>query len=229
MLIILALLPTLVLLLFFYLKDKYEKEPIKTLAKVFLIGMLIIFPVLMMELFLIKIKPSGPKIWDAFYMAVIVAGFSEEIIKYLSLRFYIWKNVDFNEMYDGIIYGVFLSLGFATVENVLYVIEGGMTTALMRIVTAVPSHALFGTVMGYYLGKAKFLTHSKRKNLLFAWVTPVILHGVYDFIIMAGYSLLTLLLFPFMIYLWRRGLKHTAELIVYSPFSRHTKDNVRNF
>ncbi len=228
MLIFLALLPTLLLLLLFYLKDKYEKEPIKTLLKVFGIGMLTILPVLALELWLIKIKPNGPQLWDAFYMAVIVAGFSEEIIKYVSLRFYIWKNVDFNEMYDGIIYGVFLSLGFATVENVLYVVEGGMSTALMRILTAVPAHALFGTVMGYYLGKAKFLPHSKTKHLFYAWFTPVLLHGVYDFIIMVGYSILTLLLVPFMIYLWRRGLKHTAELIVQSPFRRRRNSIVSN-
>lgn len=225
MLIILALLPTVILLIFFYLKDKYEKEPVKTLGKVFLIGVLIVVPVLIIELLLIKIKPAGSKIWDVFYMAVIVAGFTEEIIKYIALRFYIWKNTDFNEMYDGIIYGVFLSLGFATVENVLYVIEGGMSAALMRIVTAVPAHALFGTVMGYYLGKAKFLPYSKGKRLIYAWFVPVILHGIYDFIILAGYSFLTLLLFPFMIYLWKRGLKHTAELILQSPFARRININ----
>lgn len=220
MLIFLALLPTLVLLLFFYLKDKYEKEPFKTLFNVFAIGMITILPVLALELLLIKVKPDGTKLWDVFYTAVIVAGFSEEIIKYLGLRFVIWKNADFNEMYDGIIYGVFLSLGFATVENVLYVVEGGMSTALMRILTAVPAHALFGTVMGYYLGKAKFLPYAKTKHHIYAWFTPVLLHGAYDFIIMVGYSYLTLLLVPFMIYLWRRGLKHTAELIVQSPFKR---------
>lgn len=214
----LALLPTILLMCFFYFKDKYEKEPFRMLVFAFLLGIMTVVPAIIIENYLNGFTPRGEKLVQAFYGAFIVAAFTEEAVKYIFIKLFIWKSPELNEMYDGIIYAVFLSLGFATVENVLYVAQGGISVALLRIFTAVPAHALFGTVMGYYLGKAKFLRISRGICLVFGLFVPIILHGVYDFLLMSNKPLLTLLFIPFMIYLWRRGLKHTNELIERSHF-----------
>jgi RsiW-degrading membrane proteinase PrsW (M82 family) len=211
--ILLALLPTLLLLLFFYFRDKYEKEPLYILRRAFIYGVLIIVPVLIIEWVLSSLPVNG-----AFYDAFIVAAFTEESIKFCAVFLLLYHSKEFNEQYDGIIYSVYLSLGFATVENIFYVIEGGTSVAVLRLFTAVPAHALFGTFMGYYLGKYKFSPQKKPKLILSALFVPILFHGLYNFLIMSKFTLLLLLFIPLIIYLWIRGLKNTKELIEKSPF-----------
>jgi RsiW-degrading membrane proteinase PrsW (M82 family) len=127
-------------------------------------------------------------------------------------------------MYDGIVYAVFISLGFATVENLAYVLSAGFNTAIMRSVTAVPAHALFGVTMGYYLGIAKFAWPKFRnKYIRLGFATPVILHGIYDFILFSQKLYLLALFIPYMLYLWKRGLRQVDELVEFSPF-RNTEE-----
>ena len=92
----------------------------------------------------------------AAYTAFIVAALTEEGMKFLAFYFFFWKNRNFNERFDGIVYAVYISLGFAGIENILYVFTGGYSVGVIRALTAVPAHALFGIVMGYYFGMAKF-------------------------------------------------------------------------
>ena len=99
---------------------------------------------------------AGEGLASAGYTAFVVAGFTEELMKYLAFYFFFWQERNFNEKFDGIIYAVYISLGFAAVENILYVFSGGMGVGFVRAFTAVPAHALFGISMGYYFGLARF-------------------------------------------------------------------------
>jgi RsiW-degrading membrane proteinase PrsW (M82 family) len=160
----------------------------------------------------------------AGYTAFIVAGLVEESFKFLLFFMYIWRDREFDEMYDGIVYAVFISLGFATVENLAYVLSTGFNTALIRSFTAVPAHALFAVAMGYYLGIARFAKPQYRQKYKWlGFLTPVILHGIYDFILFAEKFYMLLLFIPYLMYLWKRGLKNVDELVEFSPFRDATE------
>ncbi|HWR60921.1 MAG TPA: PrsW family glutamic-type intramembrane protease [Clostridia bacterium] len=214
-----ALAPSAALIYYFYTRDKYEKEPRLVLLKSFLMGGGLVIPVLFVEMILDIFNVSDNYILSAGYTAFIVAGLVEEAFKFLFFFLYIWKNREFNEMYDGIVYSVFISMGFATVENLAYVLSTGMSTAAVRAVTAVPAHALFAVAMGYYLGIAKFAgPRYRQKYLRRGFIIPVMLHGIYDFILLSHKFYLLVLFVPYMLYLWKRGLSNVEELVGFSPF-----------
>lgn len=220
-----ALAPSAALLYYFYTRDKYEKEPRRLLLKAFLLGGCLVIPVLFVEMSLNIFDIEELNLLTAGYTAFIVAGLVEETAKFLLFFMYIWRDREFNEMYDGIVYAVFISLGFATVENLAYVLSTGFHTAVVRSFTAVPAHALFAVAMGYYLGIAKFAKPQYRQRYKWlGFVTPVILHGIYDFILFAEKFYMLLLFLPYLIYLWKRGLGHVDELVEFSPF-KDVKDN----
>lgn len=227
LLLISAVAPSLALLYYFYLKDKYEKEPGQMLIKAFALGSLAVIPVVFFELRLNIFDLAEMDYLKAGYTAFIVAGLVEEGFKFFIFWFFLWKNKNFNETYDGIVYSVFISLGFATTENIGYVLLSGYHTAFIRSITAVPAHALFGVTMGYYLGKARFADKKeKMKYLLLAFTVPVVLHGIYDFILFSQSMELMLLFIPYMLYLWKRGLGNVDELSGNSRYSfRNNKEN----
>ena len=109
-----------------------------------------------------------------------MVGLIEEFSKYIVVRYYAQPKNEFNEQFDGIVYAVMVSMGFATTENIMYVIEGGLQTALLRMFTAVPAHATFAVIMGYYMGKAKFSAHRVRLNMI-GLISAIFFHGAYDF------------------------------------------------
>jgi len=214
-----AVAPSAALLYYFYTRDKYEKEPRKMLVKAFLIGGGLVVPVLFIELSLNIFDIAEANLLAAGYTAFVVAGLVEESSKFLFFFLCIWKHRDFNEMYDGIVYSVFISLGFATVENLAYVLSTGFSTAVVRSLTAVPAHALFAVVMGYYLGIARFAkTRYRRKYIILGLIIPVLLHGIYDFILLSQKLYLLVLFIPYMLYLWKRSLGHVDELVESSRF-----------
>ncbi|NMA96490.1 MAG: PrsW family intramembrane metalloprotease, partial [Clostridiales bacterium] len=183
LLLLAAIAPSAALLYYVYMKDKYEKEPRRLLIKVFLLGALSVIPILIVEMRLNIFARADESLVAAGYTAFIVAGLVEEAFKFLIFYFVIWEHYEFNEMYDGIIYSVFISLGFATVENIGYVLSTGFSVALLRSITAVPAHAMFGIAMGYYLGIAKFVRQPyKSFYFIRGFIIPVLLHGIYDFI-----------------------------------------------
>ncbi|MHB1395085.1 MAG: PrsW family glutamic-type intramembrane protease [Clostridia bacterium] len=216
-----AVAPSAALLYYFYTRDKYEKEPRRLLLKAFLLGGGLVIPVLFIEIVLNKFDMADFNLLTAGYTAFIVAGLVEESSKFMLFFLYIWKDREFNEMYDGIVYAVFISLGFATAENLAYVLSSGFNTALIRSLTAVPAHALFAVAMGYYLGIAKFAKPQYRQKYIWlGFVTPVILHGIYDFILFSQKFYMLLFFLPYMLYLWKRGLRHVDELVEFSPFRK---------
>lgn len=119
----------------------------------------------------------------------------------------IYNHVEFDDPYDGILYGASISLGFATIENVLYLLSFGLDTAFMRALLPVSSHALFGVVMGYYYGRAKFSKLAKTKEMIaMALCAPVVLHILYNTILsFKGHWIY--LMIPFMLFLWWFGLR----------------------
>ena len=211
-LLILSLAPVFVIGGYVYFRDKYEKEPLKLLILALLVGALTVIPVLFVETFLDGFSSFFPGLTEAAWKAFMVAGFTEELFKYLALYLLIWKSPEFNEKFDGIVYAVFVSLGFAGVENVLYVTQGGLATGISRAITAVPAHAIFGVTMGFYFGMAKFFEKDqnqlKRKALLY----PVLLHGIYDFILFTGIAWLTIIFVGFLGFLYLSAFKRMKTL-----------------
>ena len=177
------------------------------LVKSLLLGAVICIPVVAIE-FLLKSFPNFlPVSFPVFYEAFVVYGFTEELFKYAAILLLIWKNKNFNEPFDGIVYATFVSLGFAGIENILYVQEYGAGVGLARAFLSVPGHALWGILMGYQLGLAKFVPEERKKRLLLAFFIPFICHGIFDYLVI-DLSVWKILIFvPLFIYAWIRGFK----------------------
>jgi RsiW-degrading membrane proteinase PrsW (M82 family) len=148
-----------------------------------------------------------------------VAAATEEFFKFLVFMLVIWNNRNFNEKFDGIVYAVFISLGFAGIENVLYVFSYGVEIGYVRAFTAVPLHALVAVVMGYHLGLAKMGTNRRNGHLFLALVLPILFHGFYDWILMIRQSWYLLLYVPFLYFLWRRAFRRIKTLSEESRFN----------
>ncbi len=235
---LLAIGPSLALLLFFYYIDKYDREPISLLVKLFVGGMAAVIPILILELILMRLN-FFPGLLGAAYTAFIVAGFSEEFFKRFVVLKVAFRDEHFNEHLDGIIYCVFASLGMATVENVLYLLstENAFTVGVMRGLVSVPMHMLFAVTMGYYLAFARFAqTPEKRSRYLKLSLTqPLLLHGIFDFLLMSGHTILIFLAVPFVIWSWRYNYKklkvyYNASKTAYlRAESMATSDNISGF
>lgn len=205
--------PGLALLSYFYLKDEYETEPIHVVFRAFIFGFLLVFPIMFIQ-YVLDVENI---IVSDFSHAFLSVSLLEEFFKWFILFYTVYEHVEFDEPYDGIVYGVAVSLGFATAENIFYLIANGLEHALGRALLPVSSHALFGVIMGYYLGKGKFSQTSKNKWLMLSLLLPFLLHGIYDYILLSFENWLFFIL-PFMIFLWWLALKkvkmariHTTE------------------
>lgn len=220
-----AVLPVLLLLWFIYRKDKQNPEPVGRLLLTFFVGCLSVVPAIVMEMVMGAFNPGTP-VLGGLYNGFAVAGFSEELCKLLLLLLVIWRSPHFDEYFDGIVYAVFLSLGFACVENVMYVTSGNdmMQVALMRGLLAVPAHFLFAVTMGYYVSLAKFDPAGRRRHLACALLFPMLLHGTYDALLMVSDGLgdsglgmlvsgvLMIVFIVFDVTMWRWGLRRIKRM-----------------
>jgi len=211
-LLFVSLAPVMIIAIYVYIRDKYEREPIGRLLLALTAGLLIVPPVIAVERFLMLYSGRFDGMATHFYHAFVVASFTEEGFKYLAFMLLVWRSRDFNEKFDGIVYAVFISLGFAAVENLLYVYKGGYQVGMIRAFTAVPAHAIFGISMGYHFGLAKFYTDERKKQLVLAFLFPFIWHGLYDFLLMAGEPLYLVLFIPLLFFLWVSGFKRIKRL-----------------
>lgn len=203
--------PGLALLTYFYLKDHYETEPMSVVIKSFLFGAFLVFPIMFLEYILKAEQVFGSTNW----MSSISTGLIEEFFKWFILLFTIYNHIEFDEPYDGIVYGVSVSLGFATLENILYLFANGVEYAFGRALLPVSSHALFGVIMGYYLGKGKFSESNKRIYLFLAFTIPFVLHSAYNYILLENEFFLLWML-PFMAFLWFLGMNKVKRARVLS-------------
>lgn len=184
-----AILPVILLLEYIYKKDT-NREPIEMIRKIFFLGCFTVIPIVIVELLVKDIFPTDDvnDYTILFINAVFGVALIEEFFKWLVVRVKCYNNREFDETYDAIVYSVASSLGFAAVENILYVVTSGLSTGLLRAITAVPGHASFGVIMGYYFGKAKFMRikgGDDKSNLVLSLVIPVLCHAVYDFCLFA--------------------------------------------
>ena len=184
----LAIGPGLAIAYYVFFRDKFDKEPRKLLIKSFMLGVYSLFPAVILEIIGSEYFPLIPTdlVSVAIYSFIIV-GLSEEWSKYMFLRWFAYPKKAFNEPYDGIVYSVMIGMGFATFENIRYVFSdgGGVELAMLRMFTAVPAHAIFGIMMGYFVGKAKFEKGNNGFWLrMIGLFVAVLFHGGYDFFLL---------------------------------------------
>jgi RsiW-degrading membrane proteinase PrsW (M82 family) len=207
-----AVAPVIIIAFYLYYRDKYEKEPFWWLVVALIAGGVVTLPVIFFERILELPMYYMQGYLHAGWNAFVVAAFTEELFKFVLLLLIFWNNPTFNEKFDGIVYASFISLGFAAVENLLYVINGGFQVGLTRAFTAVPAPALFGIIMGYRVGLAKFYPKERKKQLSRALFMPMLFHGIYDFILMTGHPYLVFAFLPFLVFLWIYGFKRLKNL-----------------
>ena len=177
-----AMAPGFAIAIYIYLKDKHEREPFSLLLVSFFYGVLSTLVTLSISIpvsYIIELRDDDfvHQFYDAFFKVALI----EEFSKFIFVRFFLFRNKHFNEPFDGIVYAVMVSMGFATLENIVYVYNYGFQTGVLRMFTAVPAHATFGVMMGYFLGKAKF-THSRTFSYsLLALMAATVFHGAYDY------------------------------------------------
>lgn len=190
-LLFIALFPPLLIAGYLYFRDKYVREPAKWLLISYALGWLIVLPILGFHYvlewsggnyFLKGIFPPGT-MRGSFLDAFVMAALLEEGVKFIVFRRWIWRNRFFDEYYDGILYAALISLGFASLENIMYVFEYGFNTGITRAFTAIPAHTFFGITMGFYLSRAKFNHTHTARNLFLALFVPIMLHGLYDLVL----------------------------------------------
>lgn len=186
-----ALLPVFLILRYVYKLDRNEREPLGFVLKVVIYGAVFSIPCAAAERFLIALIGSyydPATIQYAWVENTVGVALVEEFSKWLVLMLIVWKNSNFDYRYDGIVYAVSASLGFAALENVLYVISYGTGVSFGRAIFSIPGHATFGVFMGYWLSRAKtFWLDRKYTRMkiykLFALCIPVFIHGAYDFLL----------------------------------------------
>ena len=182
-----ALIPAFFLLWYLCSRDA-NPEPPGVVIRTFLLGALVTLPIVPVAWGLEALGHNAMGVWPkALVGGFLGAAIPEELFKFLVLRGWVWRQKDFDEPMDGIVYGAAASLGFAALENVLYVSDGGFGVATLRALSAVPCHALTGVVMGYFAGRAKFGPKDQQFGLLAKGVgAAILLHGVYDTLLLSG-------------------------------------------
>ncbi len=250
LLICAALLPAVALCIFVFVKDRVEKEPIGLLFGLLALGVVICFPASEIEGILISFirsifEPFAyvengemylPTV--AYHLYLICENFIgialvEEGLKFVVLFFVTSTNKNFNSVFDGLIYAVFVSLGFAAFENVLYVLEYGWMNAVMRGILSVPGHMFFAVIMGYYYSfshmveKAHGIEQALKKEgfipkgivefsgtrfLALAVLMPVLAHGFYDYCCTANEIWATIALYAFVLFLYIYCFKKIGKM-----------------
>lgn len=222
-LLIMAVVPAAVLLSYVYKLDPVEKEPPQLLARLLMWGALACIPAIILETIGSAVFFNGGSAHTTAGLLLenfVVVALSEELCKYFFLHWKTWKHPAFDYVFDAIVYGVFVSLGFAILENIGYVYEYGLGTAVVRAVTAIPGHAIFGVFMGCFYGLAKQAQLLGRRAqqasyMACALVIPVLCHGFYDFCASLESEFADLAFFAFLIVLMfvaMRLVKYVSKL-----------------
>lgn len=177
-LLALAIAPGLAICFYIFYKDMYNPEPVGKLLVTFILGALVVIPAAFIERAAFSYFDNT--ILSTGIFAYCIVALVEETGKFSVVRFYCYPRASFDEPLDGIVYSVIASMGFATVENILYVTENGFGTAIVRMFLSVPAHATFAVLMGYFIGKAKFSVHGTAL-LFIGLLIAVFFHGTFDF------------------------------------------------
>lgn len=202
-----ALLPAIILLRYVYKNDTVEKEPPGLLVSLLLMGCLSALCAGILEgvadYFLqLVVSPDSPIY--VLLLAFLVVAVAEEGMKLFFLKRRSWNHPAFNYRFDGVVYAVFVSLGFAALENVQYVVNYGLSVALPRALLAVPGHLSFSIFMGIHYGRARLLENigdyeGAKRSLRTGFLIAVFLHGFYDSCAMLGSSLASIVFLVFVV------------------------------
>ena len=209
-----AILPVILLMIFIYRQDKYQKEPVKSLAKAFIGGMIAIPLDIIIVTGIQYLAGDAVITKTVFFNAFLEAGMPEEFCKFVIFMLLIWRDKNFDEYFDGIVYATFIGLGFACVENIQYVFTYGFQTGVVRALLSVPGHFLFGVVMGYFLSMAKFHPEKRGTYLISGLLLSMIAHGLFDWLLMAASVLPVVGGIIYLVFiwgdikLWKLGLKY---------------------
>jgi len=224
LIILAALLPAFVLLKYIYRKDSIKPEPTKWLLKGFFYGILstivstfISSPLGFLGFYTNEFTSVGGALSTAFFGAAI----PEEAAKLFMLWLLLRKNPYFDEKLDGVVYAACVGMGFASLENIMYLFSAyneWVQVGIMRALISVPGHFMFAVIMGYYYSLG-YWGHSK-KHMVLAFVYPMLLHGIFDFLLMASgvttHLISTLVMFAFIYFFFKmrkRASEKIAELL----------------
>ena len=205
-----AVLPAVFLMRYVYQKDTTEKEPPALLASLVLMGVFAALAAMVLERIgegILSRLVSQSSRWYVILLAFLVVGAAEEGCKLFFLRRRSWWDPNFNYRFDGVVYAVFVSLGFAAFENILYVFRYGLSVVLPRALLAIPGHMGFAVFMGCFYGRAKLCEvcgdeTGKRGNLFLGWLSATVLHGIYDSCAMIGSGASTIAFLGFVVLMY---------------------------
>lgn len=221
-LLILSLLPVFLIGTFIYYKDK-EKEPKRLLIGLFASGIGSLIITLILTIILSIIFPilgedmTNLNLLELIFNVFIGVALIEEFSKWIFTYAIGYNNKEYDHVYDMIVYAVFVSLGFAALENIMYVFEGGISVGILRALSAVPGHACYGVFMGYFLSLSKLAEKNENKKLsnknkILSIIVPTILHGIYDYCLFSQQIILILFFFVFVILLYVYAIKHIKKV-----------------
>lgn len=188
LLLSLAILPGIIYVTLYYKWDTHKKEPFEIVLKSFLWGAATVIPIGLFQSILPGENLQSLAPAYAIYMIVVV-GFSEELCKWLVVRFYSTRQIAFDEVTDGVVYGACAGGGFAVFENIFYVMENGWEVAIIRATLSVPGHIIWGSISGYWIGMYKFAHVPKSTMLIKGLIFSAFAHGLFNTSLSYGMSI----------------------------------------
>lgn len=228
LLLAMAVAPGLAICIYIFWKDKFDAEPRHLLVKSFFLGVFSCVPAIILSILAEKMgsEPNNTSLLFSAFSCIAGIGFTEEFSKFIFVRFYTYKKAEFNEPFDGITYCVMVAMGFATLENILYVFNGddfsgSFNIAIARMIFSVPGHAMFGVIMGYFLGIEK---HYNKPNMGFlGLIIAAVVHGLFDFSLFnsSSYPIFLLVFLGLFIGIVRLSLKAIKLHQANSPFQNN--------
>ena len=222
-LLLISIIPVVLLGLYIYKKDSV-KEPKSLLLGLFSSGFLASFLVIIINVLMTLLTPefyisdnySKFNFIELFFLIFIEIAVVEEFCKWIMIRFIGYNHKDFDQLYDIIVYSTFVALGFAAIENIFYVIEGGFTLGIYRAIFSVPGHVAFGIFMGYYLGLAKMWEKKNKTKhniyMILSIFVPAILHTIYNFCLMIETLWFLIIFIGFIIILYVSAAKEVDKV-----------------
>jgi RsiW-degrading membrane proteinase PrsW (M82 family) len=214
-LLILGFAPALFWLWYFYIKDRYAPEPRSWILRIFVLGMLSTIPIAFIEASIGALIPSE------FFTAVVVAPIVEECGKFLVVYWFVFRRPVFDEPIDGIVYAVTAALGFAALENFVYLFAAYSETltlplelSVLRAVLSVPGHALMSSMWGYALGQTLVTPHPLARRLIWHGLAlAIVLHAAFNFLVAAGAIGATVLILVLVPGMWVLVTRRIAETL----------------
>lgn len=212
-LLALAIAPGVFWVWYFRRRDHLRPEPRHLVGRVFVIGGFGAIVAVFIEAFAFRLAGIDlDSLFPTTAFAALIIGAVEESAKLGALYLSVFRHAHFDEVMDGILYAVTASLGFATVENIGYVLQGGTDVAILRAVLSVPGHAFFGALMGFYVGVAKFAGRAGPWWFFGGLLLAIAAHAAYDAAIFTG-TWMALTIIPFVFLLWRASLHYVRRAL----------------